>query len=303
MPEQPEISIMSNFFNSKIETGYVTKVEKSPMSKNKCDLSVLNDGRSWRATSQFRGKEMLVTFTCEKDVHSLKLGFARIGAMYICEADDIPENFDKVAMLRFYTSKGKIVYLYDYTRYSQWRWCPTWDPSRSPDIVVEHNEWRDHLYKYRKIKYFKQPIFDIILDQKYFNGIGNFSRSEILCRTLCSPFMNFDEILESDTLRTDFFEVCRETLRDIADLGGLQFKYWINPFGVKKQKFNRWVRCYKKLPKTFYQKDSKGRLFWFDKRYLLDYSKWAQDRLKKDNEIQDIRLLTRIYRYKSKIKK
>lgn len=299
MPEQPETRIMSNFFNHVLGHQKIIRVEKSPISKNKCDLTRLS-GKSWDVRSEFRGKEMMVILSSEEESHRLKIGFARIGALHLCDVSSIPDNFDKVAMLRFYTD-SQILYLYDFTRFSQWRWSETFDTNRSPDIVTQHNDWRDRLYIHRKSKFLKRPVFEVIMDQRFFNGIGNFSRSEILNRTRCSPFMKMNELLKSDILRTDFFEVCRDTLNDIYDLGGLQHEHWKNPFGVDKKKFNKWVRCYNKFPKSFYQKDSQGRMFWFGKKNLIDYVEWAKKF--KDSEVQDTRLLEKIYKHISKTKK
>lgn len=293
MPEQPEVRIMSDYFNYILGHQKVIKVEKSPISKNKCDLSRLS-GKLWNVRSEFRGKEMMIILSSKEESHKLKIGFARIGSLHLCDVRSIPDNFDKVAMLRFYTD-SQILYLYDFTRFSIWKWSEIFDPNRSPDIVIQHNEWRDKLYFYRKNKFFKRPVFEAIIDQRFFNGIGNFSRSEILARTKCSPFMKMDELLESDILRTDFFEVCRDTLNDIALLGGFQHKYWKNPFGIDKKKFNKWVRCYNKFPKSFYQKDSSGRMFWFEKKNLVDYVEWAKKF--KDSEVHDTRLLEKIYKY------
>lgn len=297
MPEQPEIRIMSHFINHRLANKKVIKVEKSPISKNKCDLSII-DGKSWEVTSGFRGKEMMVSLSSEDETYNLKIGFARIGTLHTCSLDCIPDDFDKVAMLRFYTDT-EVLYLSDFTRFSQWKWSLDWDKNRGPDIVSQHNEWRDKLYKYKKSLHLKKPVFEVVMDQRYFNGVGNFSRSEILCRVKCSPFMQFDEMLESDVLRTDFFEVCRDTLNEIAVHGGLQFKFWTNPFGVDKKKFNRWVRCFNKFPKTFYQRDSKGRMYWFEKKNLIDYVEYAEKKIK-ESDVQDTRLLEKIYK-KNKI--
>lgn len=299
MAEQPEVRIMSQFFNDTLGGKKVIKVEKSPISKNKCDLSVLT-GKAWEVRSEFRGKEMMVILSFGDESHSLKLGFARVGFLQLCDVSSIPENFDKVAMLRFYTD-SQVLYLCDFTRFSQWRWSKTFDPNRSPDICIQHNEWRDHLYHSRKKDHLKKPVFEVIMDQRYFNGVGNFSRSEILCRTRCSPFMQFDELLESDILRTDFFEVCRDTLNDIARLGGLQHEHWKNPFGVDRNLFNKWVRCYNKYPKSYYQRDPQGRIFWFQRKNVIDYVNWAK--AFRESEVQDTRLLEKIYKHISKTNK
>ena len=290
MPEQAEVRILSDFINSEIGLCDVIKIEKSPLSKNRCDLTIL-EGKTWRMSASSRGKEMIIVFKSEEESHSLKVGFAKIGCIESITYDRVDtEAFLKRAVLRFYT-KERIYYISDFTRYTLWRWTDQWDANRSPDIIFEHNDWRASLYRKRKIKYFKRPIFEILTDQRFFNGVGNFSRSEILCRTRFSPYTLFSEVLELDILRDDFFNVCRETLDDIALHGGLQFEHWKNPFGKTNKMLNKWVRCYNKLPKTYFLKDSRGRKFWFEKKWIPDYIKWVDD-----NEVQDTRLLKKIYR-------
>ena len=238
-----------------------------------------------------RGKEMIIVFTSGTETHSLKVGFAKIGCIESIPHDQSgTEAFYKRAVLRFYT-KDRIYYISDFTRYTLWRWTDQWDANRSPDIVFEYNDWRASLYHKRKIEYFKRPIFDILTDQRFFNGVGNFSRSEILCRTRFSPYTPFNEILKSDVLREDFFSICRETLNEIALYGGLQFEHWKNPFGTDNKMFNKWVRCYNKLPKTYFTKDTRGRKFWFEKKWIPDYIDWV-----KNSEVQDTRLLEKIYK-------
>lgn len=68
MAEQPEISIMSDFFNHSLKGKKVIKIEKSPISKNKCDLSIVS-GKSWDASSSYRGKEMMVTLSSNEESH------------------------------------------------------------------------------------------------------------------------------------------------------------------------------------------------------------------------------------------
>jgi endonuclease VIII-like 1 len=289
LPEQPEVRIMSDFINTEIRQCDVLKIEKSPISKNKCDLSVL-EGKPWKVESSFRGKEMMLRFSNDDDHHNLKVNFAKIASVETFEIDTEDPLFDRRAMLRMYTS-DKIYAISDFTRFVMWRWSDEWDNNRSPDIVTQHNDWRDHLYASRKSPYFKRPIFDLLTDQRFFNGIGNFSRCEILCRTRFSPFTPLSEILSSDILRDDFFTVTREVLNEIASLGGLQFQYWKNPFGTSNKKFNKWVRCYNKPKKSYYMKDSKGTKFWFEKKWSPDYAEWA-----KTHEVQDTTLLEKIYR-------
>ena len=297
MPELAEIKIMSEFLNREFGHRDVVRVEKSPLSKNKCDLSPL-DGKRWKVTTLSRGKEMMMKFTHGDETLSMKIGFARIGCVewYPLDAIDY-QVFDKRAILRFYT-EDRVYFISDFTRYVIFRWSDEWDTRRSPDILTEHNEWRKFLYHKRKIPYFKRPIFELIGDQRFFNGLGTFSKSEILARTRFSPFMNFNEILENEILREDFFQTCKETLYEIVLFGGLQFRFWQNPFGVSKNRMNRWSRVYEKIRKSFFLVDKSGKKFWFERKWSHDYIKWADA-----NDIQDTRLRKRIYRQTHKPRK
>jgi endonuclease VIII-like 1 len=297
LPEQPEVRIMSDFFNQEVGRRSVYKVEKSPLSKNKCDLSVL-DNKIWKISSQYRGKEMMITFSHEDERHYLKIGFAKIGSIEVFDPNNIdPEYFDKRGILRFYT-EDKIYAISDFTRYVIWRWSSEWDTNRSPDIITQHNDWRDHLYQSRKIDYFKRPIFNLLTDQRFFNGIGNYTRSEILGRVRFSPFTPLSEVLSLDILREDFFQTCREVLNDSALFGGMQFKFWINPLEINKNKFNKWIRCYNKPRKAYYIKDVKGAKFWFLKDWSLDYLDWAET-----TEERNTALFQKIYRQNKKVRR
>jgi len=294
LPEHPEVRIMSDFFNKEVGQYNVYRVEKSPLSKNKCDLSVL-ENKTWRISTQYRGKEMMMTFRSGEDRHYLKIGFAKIGSIEIFDHENIDqEYFDKRAILRFYTSE-KIYAISDFTRYVIWRWSGDWDTNRSPDIITQHNDWRDLLYVKRNIPYFQRPIFDLLTDQRFFNGIGNYIRSEILARVRFSPFTPLSEVLASDILRDDFFQVTREVLNDAAFFGGMQFKFWENPEKINKYKFNRWIKCYNKPRNAYFIKDTKGAKFWFLKTWKFQYLMWA-----KSKEDQNTALIQKIYRQNKK---
>lgn len=290
MPEMGEVFIMSEFLKKELRHRDVLKIEKNELSKNKCDLSIL-DNKIWKFDCSSRGKEMMVTLISD-ETHYMKIGFARIGYVKTFDFTEIQsEEFIRNAMLRFYT-KDKIFAICDFTRYVIWRWSDEWDKNRSPDVLLEHNKWIEHIYDHRKIPYFNRPVFELMCDQRFFNGIGTFSRTEILARVKFSPFTPFSDILKNEELRSDFFITCKETLNDIINFGGLQFKYWKNPFGVSKEKMDGWIRCYNKLKiNALYLRDSSGRKLWFHREWIIEYTKWV-----KSNEVQDTRLLEKIYR-------
>jgi formamidopyrimidine-DNA glycosylase len=296
LPEGPEVRIMTDYLNQEFSTRSVVRVEKSPISKNKCDLSIL-DNKTWQVRFLCRGKQMMIIFSNGNEEHRMTVGFARIGLIEFYDLNNIDQvEFDKKGMLRLY-SVDRVYFISDFTRYAIWKWSDIWHERRSPDIVLEHNAWRHHLHSLRQNKLFKKkfdrPVFEIMSDQYLFNGVGNFSKCEILARVRFSPFTTLTEVVDSDILRNDFFDVIKDTLSDIHRHGGLQFQYWTNPFRQDRDKFDKWVMCYRRIRKAYFMKDSVGRNFWFMKKWLLDYIEYV-----KDSDVQDTRLLEKIYRLK-----
>jgi formamidopyrimidine-DNA glycosylase len=287
---------MTDYLNHEFSTRSVVRVEKSPISKNKCDLSIL-DGKTWDVEFHCRGKQMMIVFRSGDEERRMTVGFARIGLIQYYDLNSIDqEEFDKKAMLRLYTS-DRVYFISDFTRYAIWKWSDEWHLMRSPDIVLEHNAWREHLRSLRNSKRFKKkfnkPVFEALSDQLLFNGVGNFSRCEILARTRFSPFTTLIEIVDSEVLRKDFFDVIKETMSDIHRHGGLQFKFWQNPFNASRKNFDSWAMCYTRIRKAYFMKDSVGRKFWFMKKWLPQYIEYVRG-----SDVQDTRLLEKIYRLK-----
>ena len=298
MAEFPQIFIDSKFFNHVTLGKKIIRVENGPFYKRGGDLSRFS-GKSWDASSISNGANIMVTLSNGMESHKIFLSFAFKGCIKHFELNNLPEDFETDSIIRFYTDTH-VVYLCDPLRMSHWTFKHIYYNQRGPDIVLRHNDWRDKIYNYRRSRILKKPVFEIMLDRRFFNGIGNFCRCEILARTRCSPFMNFNEVLKSEIMRTDFFEVCRDTLMEMIWLGGMQYKCWKNPFGVSPRLMNGWSCCYNNMTKAFYQKDLKGRFFWFDKKFLFDYLIWAGKESVKKHTLYDLRLFAKIYTKKIK---
>jgi endonuclease VIII-like 1 len=114
-----------------------------------------------------------------------------------------------------------------------------------------------------------------MMDQKYFNGIGNYLRAEILHRANVNPFLPASEIITYHLL-----ELCHDVCQESYLVGGGELKDWDNPFkrGYGRGRINEkmgkladtsfrdWLQCYGKSGHSI--EDSKGRRFWFDKKWL-----------------------------------
>jgi endonuclease VIII-like 1 len=91
-----------------------------------------------------------------------------------------------------------------------------------------------------------------MLDQKYFNGLGNYLRAEILDRSNQNPFVSSRESINNQLM----LELCRDIVMEAYQLGGGQLLQWTNPYFDDKVTFRGWLQCYGKKEKIV---DSKGR--------------------------------------------
>ena len=109
-------------------------------------------------------------------------------------------------------------------------------------------------------KLFDKPICEVLLNQEYFNGIGNYIRSTILYYLDCNPFESARNIIQNNP---ELIDLCRQVPQKSYHLNGGQLKDWKNPYDIDSEEFSKWV---------FYQKglsckDSTVRTFWFQEKW------------------------------------
>jgi len=131
---------------------------------------------------------------------------------------------------------------------------------RGPDPVKEFDKFKENIISNLERKHFDKPICDVLLDQRYFNGVGNYVRSTVLYYLDINPFLDARETIKNNI---DILEMCRDVAIKAYKLNGGQLRDWKNPFDSDYKEFRDWV---------FYQKgisckDSTGRTFWFDKKW------------------------------------
>ena len=99
------------------------------------------------------------------------------------------------------------------------------------------------------------------MNQKYFNGIGNYLRAEILYRLpYLNPFLTAREaIIEEPKI----LELCKDIPNLAYVRGGGQIKDWDNPFGQTPGKF---MKCYGNS-EMLKVKDKNARMFWYDPKW------------------------------------
>lgn len=215
MPEGPELHLASLYVNKMcnglIFTGAVRKseVSKSPDVSFTCE--------AYRITATSRGKEVKLTLTPMKSDDlkrrpkavqadqpmDLVFRFGMSGYFRLTTEDELPKH----SHLRFYSNEKppRVLSFVDARRFGGWQPGGTWQPSRGPCIITEYKSFRSvilkaalsqlkhqrlilclsrrkHVLSQLSDRAFDRPICEVLLNQKYFNGIGNYLRAEILFR-------------------------------------------------------------------------------------------------------------------------
>merc|ERR1712212_785471 len=62
--------------------------------------------------------------------------------------------------------------------------------------MFDYKSFRANVLTHLSDRAFDRPICEVLLNQKYFNGIGNYLRAEILFRLNIPPFVQAREVLE-----------------------------------------------------------------------------------------------------------
>lgn len=257
MPEIAEVAISSQFVNRFSDRNF-TLLRKSDVSKVKTDLTLAFD--SFSISSVARGKEMKILLSGEKETKSLKITLGMSGGWIFYDPSDTEHSkYHKHAHLQFHTDDGHVLALHDVRRFAKWSWSD-FDPRRGPCPLTQPEEFRrEVLLNWQTHRSFRRPIHLVMMDQGWFNGVGNYLRAEILYRAKVNPFG-----LASDLSDLKMGHVLEHTIicaNQALALGGGQLKDWKNPTGENPADFREWIKCYGKSQSII---DETGRRFWYD---------------------------------------
>ncbi|XP_070763348.1 endonuclease 8-like 1 [Enoplosus armatus] len=299
MPEGPELHLASLYVN-KMCNGVVFTgpVRKSEVSKSP-DVPFTCEAYCIAATS--RGKEVKLTLTPMKSddpKHRVRAGqadqpmdvvfrFGMSGYFRFTTEDELPKH----AHLRFYSKEKpcRVLSFVDARRFGSWQSNGAWQPSRGPCIMFEYQKFRENVVTHLSDRAFDRPICEALLNQKYFNGIGNYLRAEILFRLNIPPFVparSVLEILESEDLcendkpvkneikdlktsdmakqktekgeTGDLLRLCHTVPLEVVSMGGKGY----DPEKADYSDFEAWLQCYY-VDGMKSIRDHNGRTMWF----------------------------------------
>jgi len=258
VPEGPEIRIMSDFINSTCKN----KIFKSAYHVAKGNQPSyfdedLDDG--FRIHSSFYGKILLLFIKSNKLEIPMFVFMGMSGSWELVDTDIW--NQTKFTRLRFDSNDGKSLLLYGGYMGPKYKLYQNFDGNKSgPCMIIDFDKFKKNITDSMESKSFNKPIYEVLLDQRYFNGIGNYLRSTILYYADVNPFLSANVIIKENP---NFLELCRDVSNKSYTLNGGQLKDWTNPFQKESQEFHEWV-FYKKGTSI---KDSGNRTFWFDPKW------------------------------------
>ncbi|NXK66752.1 NEIL1 Endonuclease, partial [Sylvietta virens] len=232
-----------------------------------------------------RGKELRLKLSAldpaaGPPAQDLVFRFGMSGSFRLCPAAELPRH----AHLRFLTreSPPRALCFVDPRRFGSWRLGDAWQPDRGPCVVSEYQAFRENVLKNLDDRAFDKPICEALLNQKYFNGIGNYLRAEILYRLKIPPFEKARTVLEalkdqeqerrkkdpSLTLskkvklkqeNPDLLELCHTVPMEVI-MAEKQLSDPEHPDNYAA--FKNWLQCYL-VPGMSSLRDRNGRTIWF----------------------------------------
>jgi endonuclease VIII-like 1 len=256
MPELAELKFTSDYVNQVSEGVTFVKAEKNPI--HKCDdLNI--PFTKFKIKAKSKGKEMVLYFL---DHYSDKFVTVRItmgmsGHFKLTHTGEEAKH----SHLKFYSDADTTLSFVDVRRFGKWKQGLSWSENRGPDPTTEYKEFWDKVMT--NLTKLKKPLFEMLMDQKYFNGIGNYLRAEIIFRA-----GDVDPFLPAGMQFARYpklLDLCRDIPLLAYAKGGGSIKDWDNPFGDEAIQ-ERFMLCYGNAEMSK-RKDRNGRTFWYDPKW------------------------------------
>lgn len=255
MPELAEIKIMSDYINHHSLNRTFTKAYHVEKGNIPVDSKIIEN---FKIKSESNGKELIVKMYHDDTCINLSVFMGMSGNWLFTPTETWSDR--KFTRLRLDTTDGNSLLLYGLYMGPKYRVGGFTGVKRGVDPTKDFETFKKNILENLDKANFNKPICEALLDQKYFNGIGNYLRSTILYYLDVNPFEEARKIIKETPQILDF---CRDIPIKAYQLNGGQLTDWKNPFDTDYEEFKKWV---------FYQKglsckDKTGRTFWFDEKW------------------------------------
>eukprot|EP01094_Clydonella_sp_ATCC50884_P018709 TRINITY_DN3509_c0_g1_i1.p1 TRINITY_DN3509_c0_g1~~TRINITY_DN3509_c0_g1_i1.p1 ORF type:complete len:403 (-),score=126.95 TRINITY_DN3509_c0_g1_i1:190-1311(-) len=257
MPELSEIHLFASLINEWSYGLTFVGTTRNPSAKSEDLLQHVSF--DYTIFAEARGKELKLRLCAVSGDREVDVTF-RHGLVGRWEWKQ--HSFPPATQIRFDArdAKGSLCYV-DTQRMGRWSVGGFDMAGRGPDPLLEHDKFVKHVVSaaQSKPKFSTAPICEVMLDQKYFNGIGNYLRAEILYRSNTDPFAKAAHVIGDGTGSgaKRFFDMCFYVPNVV--ISKKLYKYGND---AEKQAFEAWLQCY---GKGEFKLDSQKRKIYFFK--------------------------------------
>lgn len=254
MPEFSEVRLMAEYITDVNKTRHIVEVKTLKSNKLKLIEEIDVIGKRLSATS--KGKELKLHIG-DSDV-VITLGMSG-GFKNFKVARDDSYKYWKHSHLRFKMSDGEWFNWVDVRRFGK-SLGYDWGVKRGPDMFDDTEGFIRNILGNLNHKDFNKPTYEVLMNQYWFNGVGNYLRAEILGKWDCNPFQPIRNILTEDFLKHLIRQV-----RESYILGGGKNYTWNSTEIGNPNSWDDWIQYYGKGEHIV---DKQKRTFWFNKKYL-----------------------------------
>ena len=253
MPEISEVRLTAQFVTAANTNRTIQDVTYLKTNKLKLVEEIDVVGKKISAVS--RGKELKLFFDSEPVVISLGM----TGCFKNFQKRGYKNKHWKHGHIRFRMSDNSWFCWSDVRRFGK-SIAKDWNPNRGPDVFDEEKAFREHIMDNLNHRDFLKPAHTAIMNQKWFNGMGNYLRAEILGKWDKNPFQPLKKLINKS-----FLDHVIEQIHDTYRLGGGELYSWMNENkSHQDQAFHNWMQFYGKTQKMT---DAQGRTFWYAKKW------------------------------------
>jgi endonuclease VIII-like 1 len=261
MPELAEVKLTADYVNKMCEGKTFARVRKNPSHKGK----LFSYPETFRISAVSRGKEFKLLLEHSGGTEHLLMTMGMSGYFKLTPFGEEVKH----SHLMFDATDGTTLSFVDVRRFGKWGFGD-WNKLRGPDPVQEHSEFVSNIMSNLDKKDFTKPLHETLMNQKYFNGIGNYLRAEIVNRLDdVDPFQSAKGAIVGPKGKM-LLELCKEIPHQAYLLGGGNLYTWETPQGLEIHtslgSWTDWMKCYGNKEMAS-EVDNIGRRFWYDPKW------------------------------------
>lgn len=254
MPEAAEVRIMSEF----VAQNSIGKKFKKLYFVERGNIPFDQHFDNFTTECDFYGKQIQLNLKGSTDMNiSIFMGMSGNWKLVPTEY----WNETKFTRLRMDREDGMSILLYGGYLGPKFK-VGGFNTKRGFDIVKDFDKFKDNVLKNLSNKAFEKSTCEVLLDQRYFDGVGAYLCSEILGRLDLDPFVRFNKLSRNQL--DELFDMTRYCITEAYNYGGGELRDWYNPFG--NSRIDDWIQFYGNR-KVCYRQEFGKRNIWIQKKY------------------------------------